>query len=300
MTLGARVDFNTQTNVAISPKLALVYNPVDDHFVRIATGTAFRKPTITETSGNFKVDADPSFPEVRTLFEEKGIANPNLDNEILSVIEIGYLGSFLGKSLRLNANAYFSMEQDLIGLTVDIRFNEFMQIDMDETVLGYSNSENSRAYLGGGVSIEGDLLESLTLFLRGEFHQRWSVDPEDNWKSIKIQPMASAGGAWRSPGGLTAMLAFVFVGTNENDKLRDPGSVLAPFIRSDVPAFAYLTAAVSYRLKLGESRMILGLSIRNPFGANNRDLLAARAPDGSNYGAEPQGPHALLTARLVY
>ena len=96
------------------------------------------------------------------------------------------------------------------------------------------------------------------------------------------------------------MLALAFVGTNENDKLRDPASVLAPFIRTDVPAFAYLTAAVSYRLKLGESRMILGLSIRNPFGANYRDLLAARAPDGSNYGAEPQGPHALLSARLVY
>ena len=140
----------------------------------------------------------------------------------------------------------------------------------------------------------------MTLFFRGEFFQKWRVDPEDNWDHYQTQLMSSAGGVWRSGSGLTAMLALVVIGTHENDKIRDPGSVLAPFIRMDVPAHTYLMASVTYRLDLGDPRLIMGLSIFNPFGAYFRDLPAARAPDGSNYGAEPQGPHALLTARLVY
>ena len=298
-TLGARVDFNTKTNVAISPKLALVYNLVEDHFLRLATGTAFRKPTVIETSGSFKVDADPSFPEVKTLFEEQGLANPNLDNEILSVVEIGYLGAFMDKALRLNANLYFAYEQDLIDLSVDIRFNEFMQIDMENSDLGYDNSGGSRGLLGGGVSIEGELIEALTLFFRGELYQQWEVDEDDNWETSKNQLLASAGGIWRSGWGLTAMLSLVFIGTVKDD-LRDPASVLGPFIREEVPARTYLIASINYRLDLGTSRLIMGLYVFNPLGASFRDMLAARAPDGSNFGAEPQGPHALLTARLVY
>jgi outer membrane receptor protein involved in Fe transport len=300
LTLGARVDFNTKTNVAISPKLALVYNIAEDHFLRIATGTAFRKPTIIETAGNFKVDAAPSFPEVKTLFEERGISNPNLDNEVLSIAEIGYRGSFLDRSLRLSANAYFAYNEDLISLTVDIRFNEFMQIDMDNTNLGYANSGGNRGILGGGVSIEGDLAEVLSLFLRGEISQQWEVDQDDNWNSFQTQMQATAGGVWHSAGGLAVMLAAVFVGKIDNESLRDPASVLGPTIRRDVPAHTYLMATATYRLNLGTPKMIIGLSLFNPLGARFFDLLSARAPDGSNFGAEPQGPHALLTARLVY
>jgi outer membrane receptor protein involved in Fe transport len=299
VTLGARVDFNTKTNVAISPKLALVYNLAEDHFLRLATGTAFRKPTIIETAGSFIVDADPSFPEVKTLFEEQGIANPNLDNEILSVVELGYLGAFMDKALRLNANLYFAYEQDLIDLSVDIRFNEFMQIDMENSDLGYNNFGGDRGLLGGGVSIEGDLVEALTLFFRSELYQQWEVDQDDNWETNKNQLLASAGGVWRSDSGLTAMLAFVFTGRVKDD-LRDPASVLGPFIRGNVPARTYLMASLTYRLKLGTPRLIMGLSVFNPLGARFRDMLAARTPDGSNFGAEPQSPHALLTARLVY
>jgi hypothetical protein len=95
------------------------------------------------------------------------------------------------------------------------------------------------------------------------------------------------------------MLALVFTGSVEDD-LRDPASVLGPFIKGDVPARTYLMASINYRLDLGTPRLILGLFLFNPLGASFRDMLAARAPDGSNFGAEPQGPHALLTARLVY
>jgi outer membrane receptor protein involved in Fe transport len=294
MTVGARVDFNTKTKTAVSPRVALVYKPATGHYLRLSGGTAFRKPVLLETGGKFKIAPAPGFEEdMRRLFEDIGISNSNLDNEMLTTVEIGYTGFLLDRALRLSANAYFANNRKPIVLKTDFVFNQLMQIDFNNTSFGYKNSPEKENVVGAGFSIDGDPTETLTLFLRGEYRRSWwSTLDEDHLR-------AAAGAVVRLPAGINASLSVLYAGAY-TDYLLDPVSVLAPELHADVPARAYLMAHLSYRFEMGPARVDLGLSIFNPFGARFREKLGTTAPDNTNYGGEIMGPQAMVTSRIRY
>jgi hypothetical protein len=299
LTAGARFDWNSVTDPAISPRATLVVSPAADHFLRLSAGVAFRKPTILETSANFKIDADPAFEnEMKVLFEEQGLSNSKLPNEILTSLEAGYRSSFFEKTLRLGSDVYFDMRRRRISFTTDIHFNELMQIDLDRSRIGFENIGEDFNIIGVNLRIEGDPSEELTLFLRGELRYRWEVE---SGKEHKFTPnlLASAGATLRLPFGLTVHSAMVFV-DDRLDDVRNPESSLAPQLVRTLPAHAYLLCALAYRLPVVSHRVELGLSLFNPFGGRFRETTGVRAPDGSNYGGELLGTRAMLTARLVY
>ena len=71
------------------------------------------------------------------------------------------------------------------------------------------------------------------------------------------------------------------------------------FCLLDIDNF-YLLASARYTFELGDSRVDLGLSWFNPFGARFREMTGTRAADGSNYGGELIGTRAVLSARIRY
>jgi outer membrane receptor protein involved in Fe transport len=299
VTAGARFDWNSVTKQAISPRAALVYNPAEGHFLRFSAGRAFRKPTLVETRANLRVDENPAFPEIDTLFEHEdyGISNPDLENEILTAVELGYRGSLLGRSLRIGTDVYFGINQKWIEFQTDIRFIG-IQIDLVNSSLGHTNTGTDTNIVGVNFSIEGEPTEALTLFFRGEYRYMWLVET-GSWYGLTPSLLGSAGGVLRLPFGLTAHLAVVHIGGRE-DEIRDPSSILAPNVSKELPARTYLLGALNYRLKLGRSRLDLGLTLFNPFGGRYREKIGVPAPDGSNYGGESLGTKALLTARFRY
>jgi hypothetical protein len=296
---GARLDINTRTQTAISPRLALVYSPAKDHYLRLAGGTAFRKPTLVETSTKFRIDAHPSFPEVEELFEERGINNPALDNEILTTVELGYVGAFFDKSLRVDANTYFAYNWQFIELDVNVRFTEMLQIDMDRTHMGYKNITSAFVVVGAGASVEAQLTDTVMLFLRLDSRREWYVR-EYGWDRWRDQILSTVGGVWRSECGLTLHLAAVYIGKYENDFLRDPDSILAPSRFRELPARSYLLASARYGMRLGSSRLYLGISYFNPFGARFHEKVGMINRVGSSYGGELVGTQVILSARLRY
>jgi outer membrane receptor protein involved in Fe transport len=300
VTVGARLDINTRTKLAVSPQIALVYNPAGEQFIRLSGGTAFRKPTLIETSGNFRIDANPAFKtEMEELFEERGIANPDLDNELLSTIELGYLGSFLDKALRVSANAYFASNQKVMFLRTQFYFTPFGQLDMNRTKIGYINDDALENILGFSFSAEGEPIEELTLFARTEYWREYYAWPEGEWRFTEDRLLASAGAVVRLPFNLTVQIAATYT-SDFMDFLLDPYSALAPNLYEPVPEHTYLLANLTYRLDLGSSRLLLGLSFFNPFGGRFREKLGVTVWDGSNFGGEVLGPRAMATARLIY
>jgi outer membrane receptor protein involved in Fe transport len=299
LTVGARFDLNSVTDPAISPRATLLFCPAANHFLRLSAGAAFRKPTILETSANFKIDADPAFRnEMKILFEERGISNPDLPNEILTSLEVGYRGSFLEKALRLGGDVYFDMRRRWISFATDIRFNEFMQIDLNNSKIGYENIGEDSNIIGVNLQMEGHPFEELTFFLRGDLRYRWELESGEEHE-VTPNLVASAGATVRLPFGLTTHSAVVLVSAITKG-VRNPESVLAPRIMRTLPAHAYLLCALTHRFPLGHHRAELGLSLFNPFGGRFRETTGVRAPDGSNYGGELLGTRAMLTARLVY
>lgn len=298
--VGARLDINTRTKLAVSPQIAVVYNPAGEHFIRLSGGTAFRKPTLIETSGNFRINAHTAFKtEMEKLFEEIGIANPDLDNEFLSTVELGYLGSFLDKALRLCANAYFASNQNNLYLRTYFKFTPLGQLDMNNTRLGYINDEVLENLLGFSFSVDGEPLEELTLFVRAEYCREYAAWRNGRWRYIEDRLLSTAGAVLRLPFNLTVHLAVTYT-SGFRDFLLDPDSALAPNILAVVPEHTYLLTQLSYRLDLGSSRLLLGLSFFNPFGGRFREKLGTTVRDGSNFGGELMGPRAMATARVIY
>jgi iron complex outermembrane receptor protein len=298
LTVGARFDWNSKTEPAVSPRITLVYNPGGEHYLRLSGAYAFRKPTFLETSINIKVNAEPAFPEVQTLFEEKGISNPGMENEVLTALELGYRGTLLGKSLRLGADVYFGINRNLTAFANDVRFGPLGQIDLEGSQLGYTNEGKDTDIVGVNLGIEGEPIEALTLFCRGEYRYMWFI-AENVHVATHPRLLASAGATLRLPSGLRAHLAAVYA-DSRTMWIRDPQSVLGPAIDVKIPARTYLLASLTQRLTLGNSTLDLGLTLFNPFGARFREAQGTPAPDGTNYGGEVLAPRAMLAARLVY
>ena len=301
LTAGARFDYNSETRSAISPQVAAVYNPAGEHYIRFSWGMAFRKPVLMESGARIKVNAAPGFEnDMKKLFEEIGMGNPDLKNEILSTFELGYMGFMLDKALRLDANVYYAENRQSIELDTLFVFNEYMQLDFNQTEFGYINRSSVEHIVGASASVEGELFDELTLFLRCEYRKNWlKFKGDDEWYDYTEHLRLAAGGVLRLPLGLNASLAAVYAGPFQ-DTLLDPRSVLAPSLWTDVPERVYLMAFVSYKMDLDAARLQLGLSVFNPFGPRFREKLGTVAPNGTNWGGELIGPRAMVTARLVY
>jgi outer membrane receptor protein involved in Fe transport len=304
ITAGARFDWNTKTSKtepAISPQLALVFNLAEDHFIRLAGGTAFRKPTLVESSANFKIDADPAFPEIRELFEEKGISNPDLDNEILGMVEVGYLGTFFDRLLRIDAGVYYGFDRHTIVFISNFQFRPppfDMQIDVDNSRIGYVNMSEGTNNYGAHLDIQVEPLKELTLFLRFDYEYRWRTD-DDQQSRFDPSLLASAGGILRLPLGITLNLSLLYQ-TSRVHEMRDPHSMLDPFLETEIPADLHLLATLLYRIEMGRTNLDLGLSVFHLFGGRYRESIGAILRDGSNFGGEIMGTQAMLTARLLY
>jgi len=301
LTLGARFDWNNKTDPGTSPRAALVYNPAGEHFLRLAAGMAYRKPSLMETSANFFIDENPAFPEIDDLFEQKGISNASLQNESLAAVELGYHGVMLGRALRLGADFYLGFSRNTIDFASDIRFDQTPlgpRINIAESRLGYGNAGRDLNIFGVHFHAEVEPARELTLFLRGDFRYRWVVPGGDRDKWISVL-LSSTGGTLRLPSGLVAHLALVYVSERDNE-IRDPVSVLAPPIMAAVPTRFYALCALTYKIEMGASRLDLGLTLFNPFGGRFREEMGTRATDGSNFGGELLGTRAMLTARFRY
>ena len=301
LAVSARFDWNSTTDMALSPRVALVYSPDPAHFLRLSGGTAFRKPTLLETSIDLKVIPEPAFTEIRTLFEERGISNPDLENEILTAVEAGYRGAFLDRALRLGADMYLGMNREAINFVNDVRFRPppfNMQIDLANSKIGYANLGRDTNIVGAHFSIEGEPLDELTLFLRGNLRHGWYT--EDNSASeVFPRILGTLGGILRLPAGVVVHLTAVYVGSRFFH-VRNPESSLAPTIEVDIPARTYLLAAVTYRLPLGPAKLHLGLNFFNPFGGHFREAQGVTTSLGEYYGGEVLSTRALFTARITY
>lgn len=301
LTLGVRFDWNSKTKPAVSPRAALVYNPAGEHYLRLSGGMAFRKPTLMETSTNFKIVENPAFPEIKELFEVEGLSNPDLSNELLTSVELGYRGSLFGKALRLGGDVYLNFDRQNIDFDYYIHFDQTPlgpRIDTGRSRFGYENLGIDRNTVGASIFLEGEPVDELTLFFRGEFRYRWHT--RDNSHDTLVSGfLSSTGATLRLPIGITAHLVLIYI-TERDDDLRSPESILAPTIEAVVPARLFALSSVFYRVVLGQTRLDLGLSWFNPFGASFREKTGVRAADGSNFGGELIGSRAMLMARLHY
>jgi iron complex outermembrane receptor protein len=103
--LGGRWDNIDPIGSVISPRTALLYQPVDNHTVRVSYSRAFRAPSLVNNYLDTAILNIAPLPTGPFIFATAAVGNPDLEEERMDAYEIGYVGTLPGR-VTLTANAY--------------------------------------------------------------------------------------------------------------------------------------------------------------------------------------------------
>jgi iron complex outermembrane receptor protein len=169
VTGGLRLDYSTETEEFLSPRLAVVFRPAKGQFLRLGTGRAFRKPGFWETRLHMPVE----FPKDSLIqgrsrehfieFMSRSIGNGNLDCEELLSLEVGYLGEFLEGRLRVALDLYYDFFMNRSVLVENFILGGTSIFDLDDSELIFTNSDERSDIFGGELSVRLSLSRNVYL-----------------------------------------------------------------------------------------------------------------------------------------
>ena len=120
LTGGLRLDANTFTETAISPRAAAVFRPFSDHAFRLGYGLAFRRPSSFESRTHTTIEKfNPAVPEIVELADTQ-FGNESLVNEKVHSFEAGWRGRFFEDHLHVSLDFFFSLYRDTITFVMDV------------------------------------------------------------------------------------------------------------------------------------------------------------------------------------
>ena len=165
-----RFDYNTVTEEFLSPRLAAIFRPVPNHFLRIGITRAFRKPNFIETHSHMNVVFPAESPitgAAQDTFREfmtRGIGNSGLDNEELLSLEAGYLGQFFDKRLSASLDIYYNVFTDRIFINDNIILTSEGLPDVNQSSFMFVNNpgENLRI-IGTELAVRFNPIKNLSL-----------------------------------------------------------------------------------------------------------------------------------------
>ena len=117
---GVRYDLHTQINATWSPRVALLYQPIDGHTFHVSWSVAYRPPTLFESHQSQLVTTTiptglpPPFPPAFSSTVPVS-GSTRLDPEQIISYEAGYQGWFWKHRLRIRADLFFNHLSELIG-----------------------------------------------------------------------------------------------------------------------------------------------------------------------------------------
>ncbi|MGC3975229.1 MAG: TonB-dependent receptor [Nitrospira sp.] len=112
--MGARYDLETFINPTISPRVALLFQPLPNHTFRAAMSVAYRPPTLFETRADTRSVTTLPLPPPLNITTTAGLGSNNLDPEQIISYEVGYQGWFLKHRLHVRADIFFNHISDFI------------------------------------------------------------------------------------------------------------------------------------------------------------------------------------------
>lgn len=250
ITAGIRVDHHSTTGTSPSPRLAVVWEVDEGHYLRASAGTGFRNPSLREIWFDM--------PVLGGLASVRG--NRDLKAEQVRSFEIGYTGR-PWENFGVQCNAYYNRIDRLV---------EFRSTT--PTTLAPKNTNNEEAY-GVETEVEALLADWISVFASHAFAVRQDRDTNDRNPSAP-RHKANAGARLTASGGFSAMLWVTYF---DDVEFSDPtGNVFL----GTVDDYALLNLRVSYRFSLGDRKE--ALAFVQAFNAFDRDHL--EHIEGDRYG----------------
>lgn len=307
LNLGLRLDYNSITPLTFSPRLAVVWRPVQSQLVRLAFGRAFRKPSFLDTSFHFLgFEGTAAFPELGDFFKNN-IGNSDLGNESITVFETGYRGRFLDGALTAEADAFFNMYRDTIAFNTKIETTSLGVPDLTRSTMRFENNGREVNSAGGSISLVYHIKEKLRLYLNYTYRYSWfTASPTTSastgggakgdrvpWESAHL---ANAGFYYLFDCGLRLGASAHFHSARDNTQTEN-GDLFGDMIVLHNPAHVIYNAFASWRLTTSWGWVEAGLRAFDVFNEGFRDSVAVQRTDGSELGGELIGRRIFLFLR---
>lgn len=111
-----RYDLDTFINPTTSPRVSLLYRPMENHTFRLTAAVAYRPPTLLETLLDVRTTTTLP-PPIPPLPPTSTRGSDNLHPEQIISYDAGYQGWFLRHRLRVRADLFFNHISDPISFT---------------------------------------------------------------------------------------------------------------------------------------------------------------------------------------
>ncbi len=299
VTAGLRYDHNSVTRYELSPRAAVIFAPSDEHSFRFGYAHAFLKPTFFESSLDIKLHDIHGYG-----FNRLNVANPDLENQTLDSLEIGYSGNFLSGHLAVKLDFAYNWYRNLIGFSYDPAQMNYIEIgglripDLNGPGIGFSNASSGDNGHDVELQIVAHPSQQTRLFVTLGYRQIFS----DQKKHISVgEPIwrASAGADLGRISGWSLSVRAFFTSSYQRAS-GNPDGVLEPMIHVQLPASWFLNARLAYEFSCGPITLEAGLEGFNLLDFRFRELGGfSRAPltdgqPGNDYGGERLGRRVVL------
>jgi outer membrane receptor protein involved in Fe transport len=297
VTIGTRLDYNTETGWFLSPRLAVVFKPAAGQFVRLSAARSFRKPAYLEKG----VHLDVSFPDDspisggdRDIFREfmtRVIGNEDVGNEVLTSFEAGYLGTFLNEKLSVTLDFYCNLYRSRNDFIANLIPGEQGLPDLKNSTYQYWDTGNDLDIIGSELAFRYQPIRYISL-LAVWTHKEYYYHETESWGVRDPRNFITLGGRFRTGAGLLGSL-FVFTRSEFSDvKVENPAGLLEEPLQLHVDEAMLLLGKLGWSWSPREgTELEAGVKIFQPISPFSsphfraRDKGGGETPDGKYYGA---------------
>ncbi len=312
LNLGCRLDHNSLTaDLGLSPRAALVYSHSPGHAWRLGFGRAYRKPTFTETHLAFSLQLEPgTAPDLGNRLQQifGNIGRPDLVNEYVDSVELGFRGRLLDERLFVTVDTFAARFQHAIShhlrdIRVGTGFGGIPTIPATAEV-DFANSDDAMYSYGGEMKMAGKPLAWVELsgsYALDRLHVP-VVDPESGDLSYRLnrdwEPHHRLIGSVRLGGDRVRLGADAMWMSKYITRTRNPESALEDDIVSEVGGTTLVSGTLSYRANLSRDRELdVGIAAINVLNQPYREVGALEVDGRASGGGEIVGPRARFFVR---
>jgi outer membrane receptor protein involved in Fe transport len=276
LTGGVRLDMNTDTKLALSPRAVAVFRPWSEQAFRASYGLAFRKPSFYESRVHLEItDFNPAMPEIVQKLAE-ALGNEDLENEQVHSFEAGWLGRFLDERLRVSVDLFYNIYLNTTIFVVDIPLRMGAPDILNSTLQFENSPEEIHAY-GGETEVAWKFNDDWSAWCNLGLRKVTSVDTDEE---LETEPTlrVNLGGRYLPPDGWLVDVALHYV-SSYSVPLVNPASTLDPPELMPLGDRFLLFGRIGYRVKVfGDMLAEAGLTIRAPLGEPFREWAGIARP----------------------
>ena len=303
VTTGARVDHYFGEEPHLSPRLAAVVRPLQDHFVRLGVAQSFSRPNFLHSRFHFML----SFSDESGLstgleqelqdFMTRVIGNDQLRLVTLYAFEIGYLGRFLEDRLTATLDLYYNAVDNFLDIKSQVVQGEAFLPDLQRSSFRFETLEFSPAIYGGELQLRYELSRSVSL--SAAWAHRQVVVPKSIAGEGNLYPDASPrdliglSGRYRATNGFLGSLAISTRSPLTNHIVPNPVGLLNPLRTLEGASILMVLGRLGKRIALSTGNHLeAGMKLRLPVSPFQGPLFRVREhqggwkADGTNFGGE--------------